>query len=175
MVKIICPTDFSDTADQAIDYAAQLARKAEGELTLLNVQSLYSMTPVEAIRGKRLTIHSAEDRLQDQCSEVTKVFKIPCYAAVETARYSFADRIAKKSAAYDLIVMGTSEANDHHHFFFGSKAYQVIKESFVPVLLIPESCNYHPVSVIVFAFDYEQERKLPIIQLTQWAKDQVLP
>ncbi len=170
MVKILCPTDFSEAAEQAVTYAAQLARKAEGEITLLNVQSLSALSPVEVIRGKRMSLKAAEDRLEDQCNEITKVFKIPAYGAVETTKRSFADRMARKSAEYDLIVMGTNESNDHHQFFFGSKAYQVVKESFVPVLLVPEGCIFHPVSVIVFAFDYEQERKLPIIQLTQWAK-----
>jgi hypothetical protein len=46
MKKILCPTDFSETAHNAIAYAAKLAKATNCELTLLNVQSMFDFTPV---------------------------------------------------------------------------------------------------------------------------------
>ena len=37
MQKILVPTDFSDNAKKAIDYAVAVAEKANAEIVLLNV------------------------------------------------------------------------------------------------------------------------------------------
>lgn len=41
MKKILCPTDFSETAQNAIAYAAKLAQTTEAMLVLFNVQSIF--------------------------------------------------------------------------------------------------------------------------------------
>jgi nucleotide-binding universal stress UspA family protein len=170
MKKILCPTDFSEAADQAIAYAAKLCKKVGAELTLLNVQSIFSLPPTEVIKGKFLATEPISTRLEDQCYQVMKVFNITCLSEVEPSNGSLSDIIANRAKDFDLIVMGTNGADDYYQFFFGTNSYQVIRQSTVPVLLIPQGCGYQDISAIVFAFDYEHERKLPMAQLTQLAK-----
>ena len=64
MKKILCPTDFSDTAQNAVAYAAKLAQAMHADLTLLNVQSVFDFTPVEVVRGKDITLAGAAERLE---------------------------------------------------------------------------------------------------------------
>jgi nucleotide-binding universal stress UspA family protein len=170
MKKILCPTDFSEAANQAIAYAAKLCKKIGAELTLLNVQSIFSLPPTEVIKGKFLATEPISTQLEDQCYQVMKVFKITCFSEVEPSNKSLSDIIANRAKGFDLIVMGTNGADDYYQFFFGTNSYQVIRQSTVPVMLIPHGCGYQDISTIVFAFDYEHERKLPMSQLTQLAK-----
>jgi nucleotide-binding universal stress UspA family protein len=170
MKRILCPTDFSEAADQAIAYAAKLCKKINAELTLLNVQSIFSLPPKEVIKGKFLATEPISTRLEEQCYQVMKVFKITCLSEVEPSNKGLSNIIADRAKDFDLIVMGTKGADDYYQFFFGSNSYQVIRASSIPVMLIPQGCGYQDISAIVFAYDYEHEQKLPITQLNKWAK-----
>ncbi|MBK5278957.1 MAG: universal stress protein [Bacteroidia bacterium] len=170
MKKILCPTDFSEAADQAVAYSAKLCKKIGAELTLFNVQSIFSLPPAEVIKGKFLATEPISERLEEQCYKVMDIFKIACLSEVKPSNKRLSDSIADRAKDFDLIVMGTNGADDYHQFFFGTNSYQVIRASSVPVLLIPQGCGFQDISTIVFAYDYEHENKLPIEQLTQWAK-----
>jgi nucleotide-binding universal stress UspA family protein len=169
MKKILCPTDFSEAADQAIAYAAKLSKKIGAELTLLNVQSVFSLPPSEVIKGKFLATEPLSDRLEEQSYKVMDTFKIQCFSEVEPSNRGLGETIAQRAKDFDLIVMGTNGADDYYQFFFGTNSYQVIRTSAVPVLLIPRGCGYQDIATLVFAYDYEHENKLPTEQLTQWA------
>jgi nucleotide-binding universal stress UspA family protein len=168
MKKILCPTDFSETADQAIAYAAKLCKKIGAELTLLNVQSIFSLPPKEVIKGKYLATKSIAEQLDDRSYEVMKVFKITCLSEVEPSNSRLSDVIAAKASSYDLVVMGTNGADDLYEFFLGSRSYQVVKKSNTPVLLLPTGCGYKDISTMVFAFDYQESHELPLTQLRKF-------
>ncbi|MEK6782593.1 MAG: universal stress protein [Bacteroidota bacterium] len=170
MKKILCPTDFSETANQAIGFAANVCKKVGAELTLLNIQSVFSLPPVEVIKGKFLATEPINGRLEEQSYQVMKMFKITCLSEVEPSNKKLTDIIAQHSKDFDLMIMGTNGADDNYEFFFGSRSYQVAKDSSTPILLIPNGCVFRDISHIVFAFDYEHENTLPMEQVTEWAK-----
>jgi nucleotide-binding universal stress UspA family protein len=155
MKKVLCPTDFSETANQAIAFAARLCKRIGAELTLLNVQSVFSLPPAEIIKGKFLATEPVGERLEEQSYQVMKLFKITCLSEVEPSNRSLSEIILNRSSDFDLIVMGTNGADDNFEFFFGSRSYQVAKESSIPILLIPAGCGSQELSSLVFAFDYE--------------------
>lgn len=170
MKRILCPTDFSDTAHNAIAYAAKLAQSISGELTLLNVQSMFDFTPVEIIQGKQATVAGIAQQLEAQSREVTKVFKISCYAEVESSFGKLSTVIHDKAKGYDLIVMGTDGPDDLYQFFGGSNAYNAIVKSETPLLLIPAGYTYSEIDKMVYAYDYLRERNLPLSRLVPFIK-----
>src|SRR5690349_2271872 len=111
MKKILCPTDFSETAQSAIAYAAKFAQVTHCDLTLLNVQSVFDFTPVEVLRGKRMTIASIAEHLETESRQISKTFKINCYAEVESSSSRLSSVIHDKAKGYDLIVMGSDGAD----------------------------------------------------------------
>ncbi len=162
MKKILCPTDLSETSHNAISYAAKLAQSAGYSLTLLNVQTLYGVTPVEFVTGKRFSPEAIADRLKNQCAEISVVFKIPCSAIVEPTFRRLSTVISEKSADFDLLVMGSNGADDLYQFFFGSNTYNALGKSPIPVLIVPDGFMYGQIDRVVYAFDYLSERKLPL-------------
>jgi hypothetical protein len=76
MKKILCPTDFSNTAQNGIAYAAKLAKVINGELTLLHVHSLLEFAPAES--GKDLA--SITQQLESQSDEINRTFHVPVIA-----------------------------------------------------------------------------------------------
>ncbi|HEY9045526.1 MAG TPA: universal stress protein, partial [Ohtaekwangia sp.] len=162
MKKILCPTDFSDAAHTAIAYAAKLAQAINGDLTLLHVESMYDFTPAELIAGKQITVAPIVDQLEAQCREVTKSFRISCYAIVEPTFKRLSAIIQEKSTHYDLIVMGTDGADDLYQFFNGSNAYNAMVESRIPMLIVPNGYIYNELKSIVLAFDYLRKGYMPV-------------
>jgi nucleotide-binding universal stress UspA family protein len=170
MKQILCPVDFSESSQHTVRYAASLARESHAKLTLLNIQSIVSLPPAEVIKGKFLATEPAREQLEELSYQIMKEFKITCLSEVEPSNKRVSDLIADRSLEFDLIIMGTHGASDLFEYLFGSRSYQVAKESSTPILLIPQSCEYQNITSIVFAFDYEREQRLPIAQLTTWAK-----
>jgi len=170
MKNILCPTDFSSTSLDAIAYAAKLAQVTHSELTLLNVQSLFDVTPVEILTGKQYSIKATTDRLHAQCREVGKVYKIVCTAEVEPTYRKLSAVIRDKADHFDLVVMGSNGPDDLYQFFWGTNTYNALAKSRTPLLLIPESYLYGEIKHVLYAFDYLRERKLPIGPLQNFVK-----
>jgi nucleotide-binding universal stress UspA family protein len=170
MLKILCPTDFSAPAINAMGYAAKFAQATQAELILLNIQSIFELTPSELVRGKGLTLAAITEQLESQCKEISRTFKISCYPEVELSGRKLASVIDEKSDSVDLLLMGTNGVSDYYEFFTGSDTYKVIKGTSTPVLLIPTECGYSPITNIVYSIDLQKGENFPLRELINWAK-----
>jgi len=170
MIKILCPTDFSESADNAVAYAAALSNRIGAELTLFHLQSIMSLPVIEIFEDRVLAVQPIMEKLQVQCHQVMDVFNITCLAEVQPENGVLVDIIATRSKDFDLMIMGTNGVDDYNDFFFGSHSYQVAVESLIPVLLIPSICGYKEITTMVYAYDYEREQMLPMVQLGKWAE-----
>jgi nucleotide-binding universal stress UspA family protein len=167
MKKILCPTDFSDTAQNAIAYAAKLAQAMGSTLTLLNVQST---SPIGLQSGKGMVAEAVSARLEEMSNEIHQFFKISCDVLVVESGSVLSSAIVEKSADFDILVMGTNGAEDLFEFFTGSTTYHAIQKSKIPVLLIPSNATYSEIASIVYSYNYLGERKLPFAQLQPFIK-----
>lgn len=171
MKRILCPTDFSEVAANAIEYAAKLAQKMNAGITLINIRKLSDLTPEEQILYKKdLDVKNFRDRLEELSDMVNKTFNVPCGFVVETSAGSLSGVIGSNALGYDLIVMGTKGTSSIGQLLFGTNTYNVIRETNVPVLLVPEGCRYQEMKLIVFAFDYWRTNQLPLSKLIELAK-----
>lgn len=170
MKKILCPTDFSDAALSGISYAAKLAKRLGAEITLFNVVSLGDLLPEEILMGEQINTEQAKQRLERQSIEVTKVFKVPCYGDAVATPMSFTKMIKRKAADFDLMVMGSNGPDDFFQSLMGSNTYQVMKNTLLPVIMVPKDFIYNDVSHVVYAYAYSEHPDLPIQQLVSFCK-----
>jgi nucleotide-binding universal stress UspA family protein len=169
MKKILCPTDFSDTAQTSIAYAAKLAKAMGSTLTLLHVKSVTEFSMAEAFNITPATTTVA-DELEAQSREISKTFKIACYAEVVSTPDTLSNVIRDNTEGYDLMVMGTNGTDDLYQFIDGSTTYNATMKSNIPVLLIPAGYLYCQITNVVFAYDYLREQKLPLTHLAYFTK-----
>lgn len=167
--SILCPIDFSTTADHALSTAAKIAQKCGAQLDLFNVHSIREMNPTELLLGSAMTVAATTDQLEEVSKEISRVYKISCYGNVLTSNRSLPAVISEAGKDYDLVVMGTNGADHAYDSMFGTNSYQVAKESSVPVLLLPPYYTYQGFSTMVFAMDYFHELASPPEQLIKWA------
>ena len=169
MKRILCPVDFSETSENAVEYAVRIAQKMRAGITLLNVQVLADLTVQEVFLKKDSTMQSNKERLAAWSETISATFHIPCGFDSEQSNFSLSKLIGEKAFGYDLIVMGTEGTQSIGQLLFGTNTYKVIRETNIPVLLVPGQCRFREVKKIVFAFDYWRAHQIPLTNLMAFA------
>jgi universal stress protein A len=135
--RILCPVDFSPTAEHALRYGLELARGMGAELHLLHVFQLpiYAM-PDGALIAAPEQVATLSDRLQEELNKMAAAFPgVTKSYLLEGVPHREIDALAKKIGA-DLIVMGTHGRSGLAHLLIGSVAERVVRSSPVPVLTV---------------------------------------
>ncbi len=168
----MCPTDFSDAANNALEYAAKLTQLCSGELIIMHVEGISFAAELGwNLTGAAQVEHNATmvaRRLEEICSEMNKMFKISVDYEVDVTSKTLSDVISNCEERNLLVVMGTNGADDLYQYFFGSATYRVIKEIRCPILVIPENTTYKAVEKIVFAWDYDKRNEESLVVLEQF-------
>lgn len=170
MKKIICPTDFTSTGNNAIEYSAKLAQKINAELELLNIHLLSPLDPMVTLMNTEENVSLKTKTLIKTCEEITNIYNVTCSSNVETTNKSMETSVGTEALENNLIVMGTNGTGDIYQYFFGTNTYHVIKKSKCPVLMIPEGVVYGDLKKIVFAWDYTKNNEASFIQLKNLVK-----
>lgn len=140
--RILFPTDFSGSSEDAACYALMLARQHGSELFALHVVE----TPIETAgihvphpsyeqQGEE-SLQAALDMLERSSGLLFKGFDEVSSHAVSGEPYKEIIRFAKKTKI-DLIVMGASGKGGIDRFLFGSTTERVLRKTHCPVLVIP--------------------------------------
>ena len=136
--RILLPTDFSDTAGHALDYARELAVRFGAEAHLLYVVphptpqdwAVGAAAPVlpDLLDTWRVDAEQRLARVSLDGVETARAIRVG-HAFVEILRYA-ADN------AIDLIVMGTHGRGPVKHLLLGSVAEKVVRKAPCPVLTV---------------------------------------
>ena len=155
--RILFPTDFSDSARSAQQYAKTLAEQFGAELHLLHVvseltmplaDSLWSMTDAE----QQLRIQHANRRLPEEVgAQWSKEHRTVCAVKVghtveEIMNYSNEHEI-------DLIVIGTHGMTGLSRLLLGSVAEKLVRLATCPVLTVHPA--EHPIQTRPRSSEYE--------------------
>ena len=164
--KIICPTDFSDEACNATNYAAKFAQVLNAELLLVNVHQIPLASAAAFAEGistnARENSLAASDRLKETTEEINKMFNISANFEVDITTKSLTSIISAAEDESTMVVMGTGGLRYVSDFFFGTQTYRVIKDSKCPVMLVPGNCSYGTYKNTVYAVAYEEKARLAL-------------
>jgi len=144
--RILCPTDFSEPADSALQVAREMAHAMQAKLILLNVVVPVAVpVAVEIPVGAAVTPEATLRRYKEQAEEMVG-------ALVETLQPTGLDVqgivvegdpaeaivAASEREDADLIVIATHGRTGWRRLVFGPVAEKVIRHSTCPVLTIHE-------------------------------------
>ncbi len=138
---ILFPTDFSQGARAAMDYAISLAQDYHAKLFLLyviqdiSIAEWYVPSSISAADLVQDMQKSAEKEMEKWGGEVSA--KVPQVEPLIKRGVPFVEiiRTAKDRQA-DLIVIGTHGRTGIDHMLFGSTAEKVVRKSPCPVLTV---------------------------------------
>ena len=168
MKRILCPTDFSETATNAIEYAAKFASFRNADLVLYHARLMFNLSVADTGGVRHDSVEEASQRLRELSQNITKTYNVSCYAEVEPTTRRLGKSIGDKTEGFDIVIMGTNGADNMTQFFKDSNAYNAVVRSHIPLLIIPKDCGYKPVRNILYAYDYGTKRRLPMESLKDW-------
>jgi nucleotide-binding universal stress UspA family protein len=160
ITRILCPVDFSEASQHAIEHAIAVARWYKASITALHVYNPIFM-PIPGLPPPESRVSAPE--LKRLHAEATRCFEgaIASGVAVDVIVDAGppAARILDRSdtAHSDLIVMGTHGAGGFEHLLLGSVAEKVLRRASCPVLTVPpqtRSTSALPFKRLLCAIDF---------------------
>lgn len=172
MKTILFPTDFSDNAKHAAQYAGMLARLFNAKIVLLNVYSIPTISEYQLpseiedfiIRNRK----EAEINLQNFTVQFIQKSGLSAERVTQKVEYGLAtDKIVNiaNQIKADLIVMGTKGANNIIDRWLGTHAQEVMKTANCPVWVVPAGTPINYPQNLLYAADFQGDEVSAIEKL----------
>jgi nucleotide-binding universal stress UspA family protein len=180
MKKILFPTDFSKTANNAFVYALEMAKYLEAELVVLHVYDL----PIVSYEGypsyvaevyETIELNNFEN-FKDQIPILRKIAEehhleaIKMSHVLEQGELISAIKGLVKKEKINLIVMGTNGASGWKETFFGSNAGAVIEKVPVLSLSVPIKAKFDKIKEIGFTTRFRTKDRVALKQVIAFAE-----
>jgi nucleotide-binding universal stress UspA family protein len=137
--RMLCPVDFSEASENALDFAVDLASKFGAEIHLVHVYQLpvYALPDGAVMAGPEFTTRVTTE-LEKGLSALARRREGAKMAThlVEGIPYREVVRMADEIGA-DMIVMGTHGRTGIRHLLLGSVAERVVRSAKIPVITVP--------------------------------------
>lgn len=186
MKTILVPTDFSETANNALQVAAQLSKKFGAKLIVLHMLEI-----AEHIIPDSLIANDLVNSRANSASDVPAALyymKLAQKRFAELRELSFLKDVDFEEAIQnhlsfkgivdsahkydaDFIVMGSHGTSGFKENFVGSNTEKVVRTSDVPVLVIKEENQNFAVDNFVFASNMESENVEALVDAYNLASD----
>jgi nucleotide-binding universal stress UspA family protein len=162
MNKILVPTDFSDTAENAINYAVNMANFFSANLILLHVNQIPVSTPEFGIAVynfseiKKDSLDSLNKKALEIKKDYPQISEIECFSEIGDS----SDFIAEFSKEHniDMVVMGNSgHGSKFKKNIFGSTSVAVAKKIEVPLMIVSPEVKYKKITNMAYACVYDEQ------------------
>jgi len=164
MKKIILPTDFSNNAYNAIEYALKFFKDEECTFYLLHTytpaiyQPEYTLgNPGQIGLGDEYQAHALMQLEELQATLITQFNNTKHKFILHAAFNIFVDEVVKtiENEKADLVIMGTQGATGAKEILLGTRTVHLIRKATCPVIAIPSGFEYENPKEILFPTDYE--------------------
>lgn len=163
MKRILVPTDFSETADNALNVAADLAKKYDSEIYLLHLLEL-PLEEIDALGGHSdlpeamFFMKLAHKRFEDVMDR-PQLKELTIHEVVKFNQTFSGVMAACNEFDIDLIIMGSHGVSGLKEIFIGSNTEKVVRSSQIPVLVIKKEHETFDINSFVFASDFNKDNK----------------
>ncbi len=163
-MKILCPTDFSNTSINAIDFAVKLSENVgDGEIEILHCLEVRNRSDVfkkiDGIMADRATedLHDLVNSTKRSDPDVT--LKTTLFKA---SPKTFIPEYALKHD-FDLIVLGSSGLNAVKDMTIGSLTETLARKATCPVLCIPPMVRFDKLESLVIGLSQDCIEKTSLL------------
>lgn len=160
--QILVPTDFSENAQHAVDYAIELGKRCSAKLHLLHTPVIptyllmdlsYSPGPEAVTR----ILNDSQETLDKQAQRIADA-GVEHFTAIREGTVHEVIRDYAKEHGVDLVVVGTHGRTGVSKLMYGSVTERVIKTVHTPILVVPPQGGQTPSSIVV-SYDFSGPSK----------------
>ena len=160
MNTILVPIDFSETSDNALNYAVGLANYLSAKIILLHVDSIplvnneFQDLSYVISKSKEENVAMLKDKAELIKKDNFLIGEIDYFAESGELKSQISNYITDKNI--DFVVMGVSGHNTViGKVVLGSNAVSVSRESNIPVFIVPKNCKFKKITNIAYASEYD--------------------
>lgn len=171
MKKILVPTDYSEQASYALDFAYQIARKSKAEIYLVNVVDYPGLStawsggmnviggvepPFDTLDEK--FISNLLDRSKEELKSMAKKLNehdVTIHEIVEIGNPYFVITEKIDQEDINLVIMGSKGASGLEEMLIGSNTEKVVRHAKCPVITIKQKRDFTKIHKIAFASNFE--------------------
>jgi nucleotide-binding universal stress UspA family protein len=168
-MKILVPTNFSENANSALEYAAAMAKELNATITLVHIiRPLITSRILPSIEKKEIEKNVVYE-LNELQLYLTNAYGIK--SSIKVGIGNIAEEITKmaKLLKIDLIIMGTHGVHGLDKILFSNNTAQVIAKSPMPVLALPPGVTFRKPKRIVFSTNYHASDIDDIVGIVDFA------
>lgn len=169
MKKILFPTDFSETANNAFLYALNLAKSIDAQVYVLHVYELPMITgslSAGLIQNVYETVELGSfENFKDNIPQLRQIAAdnelsdIPLKFILEEGNFLYILRETIEEESVDFVVMGTNGNSGFERFLFGSNTINTITSMKIPILSVPQELSFKGFKNIGFTTIFDQKDK----------------
>lgn len=173
MKTILVPTDFSENAGNAARYAMKLAPDLNASnIVFYNAyQAPPVLTETTVPAMPLIDMETFRGISENSMVEFQKKMQLECPVGIELEHKTEFSVLTSdineicKSINADLIVMGITGTSKIEEVLIGSTAINVMKETKVPVIIVPSEAKYNSLKNVVIACNFKDVLKTTPVQL----------
>jgi nucleotide-binding universal stress UspA family protein len=168
------PTDFSEQAGYALDFAYQIALKSTAEIILINVVDYPGLSSVwgggmNVIGGAEPPLDNLDEsfinnllsRSKDEMASMIKKLnhgniKISQIVEVGNPYFVISEQIEQENV--NLVIMGTKGTTGLEEVLIGSNTERVVRHAKCPVITIKKKRDFTKIHNIAFASNFEGDQ-----------------
>lgn len=173
MKHILIPTDFSETANDALHYALELSLLSGADCTLVHAYEMpYDFA--SQMENRIVAIEkNARKKLQEyaeQLKQDARYQSIYFHLYVEEGPPARVVENLSEEAKADLVVIGLNKHSGWENFLSGNTGAEMVERSRVPVLAVPAGMPFTKPKEIVYAAAYREEDIGNLEELSEFAR-----
>jgi nucleotide-binding universal stress UspA family protein len=167
-MNILVPIDFSTNSIKALEFAVGLHRGSKTKIILCHViEMIYDFASQTALAMDNM--HADARKNLKSLAKKYSIGSIEVHSEIIEGTPSInIARLAEESNA-DLIIMGTHGMTGLKKVLVGSTGVNVIRESSIPVLLVPEESSTQQITHISFALEVTDQEEKFIKRINRYA------
>lgn len=175
------PTDFSEQAGYALDFAYQIALKSNAEILIINVIDYPGLSSVwgggmNVIGGAEPPLDNldesfinnllkrAKDEMAAMVARIAKDdVKITRLVDIGNPYFVITEKIEQENV--NLVIMGTKGATGLEEVLIGSNTERVVRHAKCPVITIKKKRDFAKIHNIAFASNFEGDQAHVVVEL----------
>ncbi len=136
ITRVLCPVDFSDISQHALDHAAAIAHWYQAPLTLLHVFATVPTMDAPPLVLEDGDLECLQKSIRQMAAGVPTDVRVD--VRVEQAEHVHSEVLRQLAATgADLLVLGTHGRSGFQRLFLGSVTEKVIRKATCPTLVVP--------------------------------------
>lgn len=180
MKKILLPTDFTATSENALIYALEMAKLFKAKLVLLHTFEIpivdnQAMPLNYAVIYESIELSNFEQFKQlmpryHKIAEERNLGAIEMQHIVMDGDLLVSIKKVIEQENIDLVVMGTKGANTWVDAFLGTNTGAVLSSVSVPVLSVPQGAKFQKIQTIAFTTRFRKKDIEALVKVLVFAK-----